>query len=48
MRVMVAMIVATQHERLRYATDDQVVNSKDSMRIIGFRNAWAELNGEAC
>ena len=39
MRVMVVVMVASQHERLRYATDDQVVNSKDSMRMIGFRNA---------
>jgi hypothetical protein len=27
-------------KNLGYAKDDHTVNSKDSMRMIGFRNAW--------
>ena len=42
MRVMVVVMVASQHERLKVRDDGQTVNSKNLMRTIGFRNATAE------
>jgi hypothetical protein len=39
MRVMVVVMVASQHERLKLRDDGQTVNSKNSMRIIEFHNA---------
>jgi hypothetical protein len=39
MRVMVVMMVASQHERFKLREGRDTVNSKDSIRMIGFRNA---------
>jgi len=39
---MMVVMVTSQHERLKVRDDGQTVNSKDSIRIIGFRNATAE------
>jgi len=36
MRVMVVVMVASQHERLKVRDDGQTVNSKNLMRTIGF------------
>jgi hypothetical protein len=38
MRVMAMMMVASQHERFKLRDGAHLVNSKDSMRIIGIRN----------
>jgi hypothetical protein len=39
MRVMAVMMVASQHERFKLRDGMRSVNTKDSMRMIGFRNA---------
>jgi hypothetical protein len=44
MRVMMVVMVASQHERPKLRDEGQVVNSKDSMRIIEFRNAIAGIS----
>jgi len=36
--MMVVVMATSQHERFKLRDDDQAVNSKDSIRIIGFRN----------
>jgi hypothetical protein len=41
MMMMMVMMVASQHERSKLRDHGHVVNSKDSIRIIGFRNATA-------
>jgi hypothetical protein len=47
MRVMVVVMVASQHEALRYATSPGPVNSKESIGVIGFRNSSLWFSGSS-
>jgi hypothetical protein len=40
------VVMASQHEVIKLRDDGQTVNSKDSIHIIGFRNAGNAIDAE--